>query len=90
MSTNKLEMVMEACGHPTTELGVKKIIAEVDPMRRGRINIDTFLTLMSDRLNKTEEIPMEELFKVLDRNLDGKIGAGELNYLMANLGTYLN
>ena len=44
---------------------------------------------MSDRINKTDDIDLPELFKVLDRDLDGKISASELNYLMANLGTSL-
>ena len=42
LSTNKLELVMGNCNMPTTELGIKAIIAEIDPKRSGKISLETF------------------------------------------------
>ena len=85
-----LKVAMRALGFEPRKEEIKKMIAEVDKESSGKINLDSFMMLMSNKMS--EKDTKEEIikaFKLFDDDDTGKITFTNLKRVAAELGENL-
>lgn len=82
IETNELKHVIEKCGIEVSDSQVKEMIKEADTDGSGTLEFDEFLNLMWRLQSGPSERELRnELFSVLDDNMDGFVDADELKQL---------
>ncbi|KAJ8298482.1 hypothetical protein KUTeg_025013 [Tegillarca granosa] len=92
ITKKELGIVIREMGGNPTESELKKMISEVGADGNETIDFQEFLCMMSNKGNDTQEsedLNMEEAFKVFDKDGNGFISAAELRNVMLNLGEKL-
>ncbi|XP_058748657.1 calmodulin-like protein 11 [Vicia villosa] len=74
--------------NPTKE-EIQNMISEVDINRRGSINFEEFLNIMSTQMKENISKELKEAFRIFDRDQDEYISAIELKDVMMRLGERL-
>lgn len=85
-----LKVAMRALGFEPRKEEIKKMIAEVDKESSGKLNLDSFMMLMANKMS--EKDTKEEIlkaFKLFDDDDTGKINFSNLKRVAAELGENL-
>jgi Ca2+-binding EF-hand superfamily protein len=82
--------VMESLGQFQTEYELlQDLVNEIDVNGSGTIDFYEFLDMMAERMRGPDaEQEMREVFKMLDKERNGYIGAAELGHIVRNLGEF--
>merc|ERR1712002_344909 len=91
ISVEELSTVMESLGQRLKTKELKRMIAEVDANRNGKIDLEEFYILMGQKLdNLDREAEINEAFKVFDKDGNGYISRTELKQVMKSMGEKLS
>ncbi|XP_050112025.1 calmodulin-2-like [Malus sylvestris] len=79
ITVNELFTVIRSLDQNLTEEELQDMISEVDVDRNGTIDFAEFLSLMANKMKKTDaEEELKEAFKVFDKDQNGYISATEV------------
>lgn len=82
IETAELKKVIEKCGIEVSDTQVKEMIKDADTDKSGTLEFDEFLNLMWRLQSGPSERELRnELFSVLDDNMDGFVDVDELRQL---------
>merc|ERR1712029_930040 len=90
IDSKDLKVAMRALGFEPRKEEIKKMIAEVDKESSGKLNLDSFMMLMANKMS--EKDTKEEIlkaFKLFDDDDTGKINFSNLKRVAAELGENL-
>ncbi len=87
IDTNELGTVMRALGQNPTSQEIDQMIEEVDVNGDGDIDFDEFCNLMIKKMRESEpEEELVEVFKIFDKDDNGKIDWYDLKEVFKELG----
>lgn len=91
ISEDELASVMMILGNNPTPEEVEKIMGDLDTNHNGKIEYEEFVILMSKHLKDPVDVEQEmrDAFAVFDRDGNHFIDAGEIRYVMKNIGEKL-
>lgn len=92
ISTKELCTAMRSLGQNPSEEEIAEIISKVDEDNSGTVDFNEFLGLMAKKLieAENEEDQLINLFKLFDRDGNGKISANELLLVIRSSGENLS
>ncbi|PAA60649.1 hypothetical protein BOX15_Mlig028870g3 [Macrostomum lignano] len=86
----ELGVAMRNLGQNPTEADIQKMISDVDHKKKGYVEFEEFVEMMEKKKRETDtEQELRKVFKIFDKNNDGKISSEELRYVMNSLGENL-
>uniref|UniRef100_A0A2K6EEM5 EF-hand domain-containing protein n=1 Tax=Propithecus coquereli TaxID=379532 RepID=A0A2K6EEM5_PROCO len=90
ITTKEMGTVTRSSGQNPTEAELQDMINEVDADGNSTIDFPEFLTMMTRKMKDTDsKEEIREAFHVFDKDGNGFISAGELHYVMTNVGEKL-
>eukprot|EP00761_Pharyngomonas_kirbyi_P012570 gb/GECH01012597.1/.p1 GENE.gb/GECH01012597.1/~~gb/GECH01012597.1/.p1 ORF type:complete len:148 (+),score=39.95 gb/GECH01012597.1/:1-444(+) len=91
IATSDIGTVMRSLGQNPTQSQVQTFMQEADPQNEGRINFNTFSSIMEANMKDSETIVNEilEAFRTLDKDQSGQLPAVYLRHLMTSVGEKL-
>ncbi|KAJ1978874.1 Centrin-1 [Dimargaris cristalligena] len=85
-NTTNLRFLLQALELPTDPANVRKLAAELDPKREGKIHYRQYLTVLQPVMaTKDSRHEVAKIFKLFDRSGTGKISIDDLQRVAVDL-----
>ncbi|XP_074646395.1 uncharacterized protein LOC141902522 [Tubulanus polymorphus] len=86
ITLEELGAVMTSLGQSPTRSELQGYIEDIDTDNSGTIDFNEFLVMMNKKMHTDQEAEMYNVFRVFDKNKDGKISVDELYGVLVKLG----